>query len=185
MEGKYVNKCNTIIYLIVLIVLFAMLIGTSYAYYVKKIKNGDESRVVIKTANMLMRYAEKNEINAINIIPGYETSLDFSIENYSTDTVGKYKIKLEIESPLIENVDENFVYSITGKSNKNSSNNTLIDVNENLVPVETSLIGKGIITPETMHEYKLTIKLKENNQNQNYLSGKTFIAKIVVEKDYE
>ena len=32
---------------------------------------------------------------------------------------------------------------------------------------------------------KLTIKLKENNQNQNYLSGKIFIAKIVVEKDYE
>ena len=43
MESKYVNKCNTIIYLLVLIVLFAMLIGTSYAYYVKKIKNGDES----------------------------------------------------------------------------------------------------------------------------------------------
>ena len=61
MESKYVNKCNTIIYLLVLIVLFAMLIGTSYAYYVKKIKNGDESRVVIKTANMLMRYAEKND----------------------------------------------------------------------------------------------------------------------------
>lgn len=185
MEGKYVNKCNTIIYLLVLIVLFAMLIGTSYAYYVKKIKNGDETRVVIKTANMLMRYAEKNEINAVNIEPGYETSLDFSIENYSTDTVGKYKIKLEIESPLIDKVDDNFVYSITGKSNKNSSNNTLIEVNETPVPVETSLIGKGIITPQTMHEYKLTIKLKENNQNQNYLSGKTFIAKIVVEKDYE
>lgn len=185
MEGKYVNKCNTIIYLLVLIVLFTMLIGTSYAYYVKKIKNGDESRVVIKTANMLMRYAEKNEINAANIEPGFETSLDFSIENYSTDTVGKYKIKLEIESPLIDKVDENFVYSITGKSNKNSSNNTVIEVNETLVPVETSLIGKGIITPETMHEYKLTIKLKENNQDQNYLSGKTFIAKIVVEKDYE
>lgn len=185
MEGKYVNKCNTIIYLLVLIVLFAMLIGTSYAYYVKKIKNGDETRVVIKTANMLMRYAEKNEINAVNIEPGYETSLDFSIENYSTDTVGKYKMKLEIESPLIDKVDDNFVYSITGKSNKNSSNNTLIEVNETPVPVETSLIGKGIITPQTMHEYKLTIKLKENNQNQNYLSGKTFIAKIVVEKDYE
>lgn len=185
MESKYVNKCNTIIYLLVLIVLFAMLIGTSYAYYVKKIKNGDESRVVIKTANMLMRYAEKNEINVTNIEPGFETSLDFSIENYSTDTIGKYKIKLEIESPLIDNIDENFVYTLTGKANKNSSNNMVIDVNEMPIPVETSLIGKGIITPETLHEYKLTIKLKENNQNQNYLSGKIFIAKIVVEKDYE
>ena len=94
-------------------------------------------------------------------------------------------IKLEIESPLIDNIDENFVYTLTGKANKNSSNNTVIDVNETPIPVETSLIGKGIITPETLHEYKLTIKLKENNQNQNYLSGKIFIAKIVVEKDYE
>ena len=99
-------------------------------------------------------------INVTNIEPGFETSLDFSIENYSTDTIGKYKIKLEIESPLIDNIDENFVYTLTGKANKNSSNNTVIDVNETPIPVETSLIGKGIITPETLHEYKLTIKLK-------------------------
>ena len=95
MEKKYTSKCNTIVYLLVLIVMFAMLIGTSYAYYVKKIKNGDETRVVIKTANMLMRYKESSEINVADVEPGFEKSMDFSIENYSTDTVGKYKIKLE------------------------------------------------------------------------------------------
>ena len=67
MEKKYASKCNTIVYLLVLIVMFAMLIGTSYAYYVKKIKNGDETRVVIKTANMLMRYKESSEINVPDV----------------------------------------------------------------------------------------------------------------------
>lgn len=129
MEKKYASKCNTIVYLLVLIVMFAMLIGTSYAYYVKKIKNGDETRVVIKTANMLMRYKESSEINVADVEPGFEKSMDFSIENYSTDTVGKYKIKLEVISPLIDTTDENFVYELSGTANKNSSNNTLVKLN--------------------------------------------------------
>ena len=185
MEKKYASKCNTIVYLLVLIVMFAMLIGTSYAYYVKKIKNGDERRVVIKTANMLMRYKESSEINVADVEPGFEKSMDFSIENYSTDTVGKYKIKLEVISPLIDTTDENFVYELSGTANKNSSNNTLVKLNETPVPVTTTTIGTGIITTKTVHDYKLTIRLKENGEDQNHLSGKTFIAKIVVEKDYE
>ena len=38
MKDESTTKTNTIIYLLVLVVLFTMLIGTSYAYYVKKIK---------------------------------------------------------------------------------------------------------------------------------------------------
>ena len=158
MEKKYASKCNTIVYLLVLIVMFAMLIGTSYAYYVKKIKNGDETRVVIKTANMLMRYKESSEINVADVEPGFEKSMDFSIENYSTDTVGKYKIKLEVISPLIDTTDENFVYELSGTANKNSSNNTLVKLNETPVPVTTTTIGTGIITTETVHDYKFQWK---------------------------
>lgn len=185
MDKEYTSKCNTIVYILVLIVMFAMLIGTSYAYYVKKIKNGDETRVVIKTANMLMRYKETSEINVADAMPGFEKSLDFSIENYSTDTMGKYKIKLDIISPLIDKTDDSFVYELTGTADKNSSNNTLVNVKETPVPVKTTTLGSGIITPETLHQYKLTIRLKENGKDQNHLSGHTFIAKIVVEKDYE
>ena len=145
----------------------------------------NETRVVIKTANMLMRYKESSEINVADVEPGFEKSMDFSIENYSTDTVGKYKIKLEVMTPLIDKEDENFVYELTGTANNNPSNNTLVNVSEKPVPVTTTVLGKAVITPETLHDYKLTIKLKENGKNQNHLSGKIFIAKIVVEKDYE
>lgn len=185
MENDNTSKSNTIIYILVLIVMLAMLIGTSYAYYVKKIKNGDETRVVIKTANMLMRYKETGEINVADIEPGFEKSMSFSIENYSTDTLGKYKIKLEVVTPLIDKEDENFVYELTGTANNNPSNNTLVKVSEKSVPVTTTVLGHAIITPETLHDYKLTIRLKENGKDQNYLSGKIFIAKIIVEKDYE
>ena len=41
MKDESTTKTNTIIYLLVLVVLFTMLIGTSYAYYVKKIKKED------------------------------------------------------------------------------------------------------------------------------------------------
>ena len=46
-ENEKARKFNIIIYLLVLVALFTMLIGTSYAYYIKTIKNGYENKVLI------------------------------------------------------------------------------------------------------------------------------------------
>ena len=66
-ENEKVRKFNIVIYLLVLVTLFTMLIGTSYAYYIKTIKNGDETKVVIKSSNMLLRFYDGNQINAYDI----------------------------------------------------------------------------------------------------------------------
>lgn len=178
------RKFNIIIYLVTLIVLFAMLIGTSYAYYIKKIKNGDETRVIIKSSNMLLRFYDGNQINAADVMPGWESTYRFSVENYSPDTVGKYKIKFEIINPLIDKIENNFVYELKGTSTKNV-NDKIVLKNETAIPITTTDIGIGTISIGSLHEYELRLKLKENNQNQTYLAGKAFIAKIVVEYVYE
>ena len=162
-----------------------MLISTSYAYYVKSIKNNDNTKVVVKTANMLLRYYEGNQINAMNIKPNWEETLDFSIENYSGDTVGRYKIYLDIISPLTENIDENFVYSLEATSNKNSSTNKLVSISETSVPVSKTTLGIGTIPVGNIHNYKFKLKLKDNGQDQSYLMSRVFMAKIIVEYVYE
>lgn len=183
-ENNKFKKFNMAIYLLTLIALFTMLIGTSYAYYVKKIKNGDQTRVIIKSSNMLLRFYDGNQINASHIMPGWEDTYRFSVENYSPDTVGKYKIKLEIISPLTDNIEENFVYELKGTPTKNNSDK-LVTKSETAIPVKTTDLGVGTISVGSLHEYELKLKLKENNQNQTYLAGKTFVGKVTVEYVYE
>ena len=52
------------------------------------------------------------------------------------------------------------------------------------IPVESIELGIALIPSNTLHTYKLNLKLKDNNMNQNYLSGKSFKAKIRVESVY-
>ncbi len=178
------RKFNIVIYLLTLIALFVMVIGTSYAYYVKKIKNGDTTRVIIKSQNMLIRFFDGSEINAEHVTPGWEDTYKFSIENYSPDTVGKYRMKLEIINPLTNTIEENFTYQLSGKPTKNNGDK-LVSVSEKAVPVSSTELGTGEISIGSLHEYELKLQLKENNQDQNYLMGKTFVAKVVVEYIYE
>ena len=182
------DKLNNRFSLLSIIILFAMIVmvaGLSYAYVIKKIEGGDNTRVIIKTANILLKYDEGDALNAYNISPGWSGSLDFSIENYSTDVNAKYKIILDVMSPLIDEEDDSFVYTLVSKSNKeNNSVNFPVSISESSVPVSTSELGIAHISAQTLHDYTLKIELKENNKNQNYLMGKIFVAKVVVESVY-
>lgn len=182
-ENEKVRKFNIVIYLLVLVALFTMLIGTSYAYYIKTIKNGDETKVVIKSSNMLLRFYDGNQINAYNIEPNWESTYKFSIENYSPDTAGKYKIIFDIESPLTEVKDESFVFELTGKSSNNKDK--IVKIDEQPIPVSSTELGIGDISVGSLHDYELKLRLKDNGKNQNYLNGKIFIGKITVLYVYE
>ncbi len=183
-ENEKARKFNIIIYLLVLVALFTMLIGTSYAYYIKTIKNGDETKVVIKSSNMLLRFYDGNQINAYNIEPNWESTYDFSIENYSPDTAGKYKIIFDVEKSLTDSIEDSFVFELKGKSSKNNNDNLVIK-NEQAVPLTSTELGVGDISVDSLHDYELTLKLKDNGKDQNYLKGKMFIAKITVLYVYE
>ena len=183
-ENEKSKKFNIVIYLLVLVALFTMLIGTSYAYYIKTIKNGDETKVVIKSSNMLLRFYDGNQINAYDIEPNWESTYNFSIENYSIDTAGKYKIIFDVEKSLTDSIEDNFVFELKGKSSKNN-NDKVVTKSEQAVPLTSTELGVGDISVGSLHDYKLKLKLKDNGKNQNYLNGKVFIAKITVFYVYE
>lgn len=173
--SKHVSKFNVMAYLSILIAVFTMFIGTSYSYYIKKSNEKENQKVIIKKLNMLLKYNEGNQINRRNILPGFEDEYTFSIENFSDELSGNYKIIFEIINPLTDNEDNNFIYEL---SSKTDNDDTIIN-SEGIIPVEDMTLGSASISPRSIHEYKLKIKLLDNN-DQNYLKGKTFISKIKV-----
>ena len=76
-------------------------------------------------------------------------------------------------------IDENFVYTLSSKSNSNDKTNVIVNKNETPIPIVTKELGSAIITPGNSHEYTLNIKLK--NIKTNYLIGKVFVAGIKIE----
>ena len=151
-ENEKSKKFNIVIYLLVLVALFTMLIGTSYAYYIKTIKNGDETKVVIKSSNMLLRFYDGNQINAYDIEPNWESTYNFSIENYSPHTAGKYKIIFDIEKSLIDSVEDSFVFELTGQSSKNNND---------------KLINRKIVADSLLERYKKQVIIATNMLKQN------------------
>lgn len=176
-------KFNLMMYTFIFFSLVVMLIGTTYSYYTNKSENKENEKLVIKTANMLLRYTDGAELNVSNVLPGFSDNYIFSIENYSNDVDGKYRIILDIIEPLLDSTDENFVFSLSGQSNRYDDNG-YVTYKEDEIPIESIELGIALIPSKTLHTYKLNLKLKDNNMNQNYLSGKSFKAKIRVESVY-
>ena len=180
MEETKNKKIGTTLYVIVLIAVFVMFATTAYAYYSKVLKNKDND-VVVKNFNMLLLFDKGNQINATNLKNGWQESREFTIENYSKDTIGKYKIVLEIITPLSNMIDEKFIYTLEGVSESKDTSNKVINVSETPVPVVTKELTTGMITPENTHKYKITFKL--NNSNINYSKDSIFAVRIKIAND--
>ena len=171
MKDSKKKKTGTLLYLIVLLSVFAMFIGTSYAYHIKKLKEKDNTNVTVKNLDMLLMFNKGNQVNGKNIKPGWEESLEFSLENFSEDTIGKYKIVLEIITPLSNISDENFVYTLEGVSESKDTSNKVINVNETPIPVATKDLTNAVITPQNTHSYKITFKLKKDADAKKYVNS--------------
>lgn len=180
MNNKKLNKINLIIYIVVLFFVFVMLIVMAHAFFTRSSKSTNDNKV-INSVNMLTSFDENNQINIHGINNGYIETREFSIDNYSSDTIGNYKIILEVITPLSNMVDENFVYSIEGETDSKDKSNSLINVNNVPVPVVTKELTGGSITPNTTHKYKVTLKM--NNSNIKYPGDSLFSLKIKVKSD--
>ena len=171
------NKKNTILYIIVFIFVFVMFAATSYAYYKKVIKKDDSKEV--SNYNMLVNFDKTNQINSSNLNNGYEEVREFTIENFSDDTIGKYSITFDIITPLSNMVDNDFIYTLESVSDSKDTSNKTVDISETPVPVLSKTLGSGVITPKTTHTYKLTIKLNNNK----YKADSLFSANIKISID--
>ena len=108
------KKISTILYIVVFIFVFIMFGVTAYAYYTKTKK--EDIKKEEKHFDMLVSFDNTNEIEARNLRNGYEVVKEFSVKNYSKDTIGKYSINFEIVTPLSNMVDEEFTYTLEGTS---------------------------------------------------------------------
>ena len=171
------KKISTILYIVVFIFVFIMFGVTAYAYYTKTkkedIKKGE------KHFDMLVSFDNTNEIEARNLRNGYEVVKEFSVKNYSKDTIGKYKLVFEVITPLSNMVDEEFTYTLEGVSESKDTTNRVLNITETPVPVLTRSLGTASITPNNTHSYKLTIKLKNNK----YVTDSLLSVKINVVND--
>ena len=174
---KKLKKFNLVLYILVLACIFAMVVIMAKAYFAKVNKNKDVE-VKENTINMLISFNENNQINIHNIKNNYSEEREFTIDNYSSDTIGKYKIVLEVITPLSNMVDENFVYSIVGETENKDKTNKLISVENIPIPVITKELTGGIITPNATHKYKLTVKMQ--NSKIKYPKDNLFSLKIKV-----
>ena len=179
MNNKKSNKFSILLYIVVLLSIFAMFAGMFYMYYNNVIKK-DETNVVVKKLNMLLTFDKNNQINIHGIKPGYGESISFSVENYSEDTIGNYKIIAEVITPLSNMSDENFVYTLEGESESKDTSNRVVIVNETPVPVVTKELGSASITPNNKHNYKFTIKLNKNVDAKKYPKDSLFSLRIKI-----
>ena len=172
------KKIHTLLYIVVFVFVFMMFMATSYAYYNKVIKKDDAPKDV-NNFNMLVIFESSNVIDIKNMRKGYETTREFTIENFSEDTIGKYDISFEIVTPLSNMVDEDFVYTLEGESISKDTSNKLVEVPSTPVPVLSKTIGSGVITPKNKHSYKLNIMMNNNKYMYNGLFNA--LVKISIE----
>lgn len=189
MEKKKKNKKNNfsihaylVISLIVFIAVFAMFVATFYSYYIKNIKEDENKTVVVKNFDMLLIFENGSQVHGYNLKPGWNKIVDFSIQNFSEDTVGKYKIVLEIITPLFNMTDEDFVYELSGYSDNKDVSNRLVNQLSTPLPVITKEIGSAIITPNTTHTYQLKLKINDFADSSKYIDGNIFSAKVKIIK---
>ena len=88
----------------------------------------------------------------------------------------------DIETPLNNNIDEDFTYSLEATSDSNDKTNSLIYKTNMSVPTQSLVIGSGTITPNNKQYYTLTLNIKNNSDIQKYI-GKVFVAKIYLKID--
>lgn len=179
MEKAKHKKFNTILYIGVLVAILLMFSSSIYLYYVKVMKP-KETNIVIKNYEMLLMFNGEAEINAHNIKPGWTETKEFSIENFSEDTIGRYKIVLEVITPLSNMIDDSFVYTLEGETTSKDTTNKVVNVSETPVPVITKELGTAVITPKSTQNYKLTFNIKNNNKKYG---NNIFAVKVKVVSD--
>ena len=114
---------KTYIYAIIVVLLFILVaIGASLAIVYYKVNgNDDNGEVNVKTPYVSAMFKDTNNINDIDILPGWSNDMTFEIVNISKDenAVGRYSLYWDVLTNEIN--DSNFVYTLVGESYLNGN----------------------------------------------------------------
>ena len=187
-EEKIKNKKIYVLITLSIFTFIIITIGATFSFYTITIRGNEESgEVKLETANLILAYNSKKNIEKENALPGWEEELVFEIKNVTNaeNVAGSYSINWEIEKNEIKNDD--LVYTIEciatrdGKNVSESKYNKVVNITDELnMPTVSSKIGDGIINSGDVQTCTVKVKFKETGTNQNDNQGKSFSGKIVV-----
>ena len=172
--GKYMkNKKRTIILVIIaLIAVVGILVGTTYAYFTASVTNATAvNENVITTGTMALEFTDGPEVKLENAAPGSQVEKTFKVKNIGTVST-KYDVYFsELVNTFMDKTD--LVYTL---ESSDGGYNTTSEVQ--IPSTSSKMVDQQSIGVNEEHNYKLTVKFKETNDNQNDNAGKQFSAVI-------
>lgn len=173
------KRKNEIFYFIVLILtLITMCIGITFTYF-NLLAQEEKDSTKIQTGTLAINYIDGMEIDSSELIPINEPNLNSTSsvtkKNFSIRSTGTLDQTLDIYIKVTENNFANnslrFAIYDSDTSTKISSG-YITNVKDSKILMATGVPLKSNNTKN----FTVLIWLQENNQNQNYEQGKTFIG---------
>jgi len=159
------DRKKIIIGIMSVLTLAFILLGITYAYYRTRVIGNklNESSISVVSKNLGVSYSDNNSIiNATSVIPGFESTKTFSVENIGEEPV-TYEVYLEnVVNEYTRTKD--WTYSIIC-TDSNGDNCT--GVNETEYPTLSGKIFETTIASKVTQTYTLTIKYAESIENQS------------------
>ena len=156
--------------------LLVAIVGATFAWINISAQKEEEKSIVVTTASLSsIVFEDGASIDAKNIFPGTDKTKTFTISQTdasATETI-TYDIKLVVVSnTLTPNANGAFVQSLKGEGNTNGG--TLVELNEQVVPEESTSLGTGTLVGYESHKYVYTLSLKNLDEDQSNVLSKEF-----------
>ena len=163
--------------------LLVAIIGATFAWFSITVTGNDNpSDITINSGTLgQVSFVDGTNIEIKNLMPGSFTTKTFTVSQTDPSATGKisYNIVLNVKSnTLSPNANGYFVHSLTSSGNTNGG--TLAQLPSPAVPIQSMVIGSGVIEGYEVHTYQYTIGLTNANENQNAAQGKDFSGYLSV-----
>ena len=163
--------------------LLVAIVGATFAWFSITVTGNENPTDIIINSGTLgqVSFNDGTTIDIKKLMPGTFTTKTFTVSQTDPTATGRisYNIVLNVkENTLTPVAMEAFVHSLTSSGNSNGG--TLATLDESEVPVNSYVIGSGVIEGYESHQYEYTIGLKNLNVNQNAAQGKTFSGYLSV-----
>ena len=163
--------------------LLVAIVGATFAWFsITVTGNENPTDIVINSGTLgQVNFNDGTSIDIKSLMPGNFTTKTFTVSQTDPSATGKisYNIVLNVKANTLTPVAQGaFIHSLKSTGNTNGGN--LATMNESEVPVDSIIIGSGVIEGYESHQYEYTIGLKNLNVNQNAAQGKTFSGYLSV-----
>jgi len=165
-----------IFYLILLILtLITFVVGITFTYY-SLLASENEDSTKIKTGTLSINYIDGKAINTYQLLPINEPTLDSKYSVYKKNFSVKSSGTLDQMLNLYINVTDNEFSNNALKFALYNSNDEKIS--DGFIPSSGKVLMKSgdYLASGGINSYTVLIWFQENNMNQDYESGNTFVG---------